>query len=132
MKIFFWFLMVFLFASFSFAEPIGISDTQVKEKSKPIIESVIDSYNKSNYAKMAVYFGEIMFENFSQRDFAKTREAVFPYYGALESVEYIGHLTQLGDTLTLYRGIFEKSDGLIRLILSQEEGRIVILGLWFE
>lgn len=132
MKIISLFCALMMFATFISAEPIAVSDQQAKDKSKVIIKAVTDAYNNNNYARVAVYFDEVMFEDFPQAKFSETRGEVFPLYGPLESVEYLGYLTQLGDTMVLYKGWFEKSQGLIKLVLSQAEDKVIITGLWFE
>ena len=87
--------------SWTGAEPVALTDNNVKEGAGPIIEAVQESYNTGNYGKMARYFSEEMFRYFSQVDFEAMRSNIMPLYGKLENMEYLAFITQLGDTHVL-------------------------------
>ncbi|MDD4202944.1 MAG: hypothetical protein PHQ52_05700 [Candidatus Omnitrophica bacterium] len=115
----------------SFAEPISKSPTEVQKISAPILDAIVESYNDSNYDRMGVFFSEKMFEEFPQIDFISARKSLIALYGTIQDLAYIGFLTQLNNSIVLYKATCEHSDMLIKVVLSQEGSNYKIVGLWF-
>jgi len=131
-RIFIFLCMLCILCEAAFCVPIGRNENEVKKNADPIIKQVIDAYNTNNYAKIAIIFGEIMFNEFPQKKFEKLREDIFPLYGKIKSARYMGFITQLDDSIIVYKSEAEKSELLIKLALSYENERVVIVGIWFE
>lgn len=117
---------------YAFAAPVSQSYSETKAIAAPFIDGIKEAYNSGNYDKMATFFDESMFENFPQSKFTETRKEIFDLYGKLDSVEYIGFINQLDATMVMYKGYFEKTEGLIKVVISTEDNKPVVIGLWFE
>jgi len=114
----------------SFAEPISKSPTEVQKLSAPILDAIVESYNDSNYDRMGIFFSEKLFEEFPQIDFISARKSLIALYGTIQDLAYIGFLTQLNNSVVLYRATCEHSDMLIKVVLSEQGGNYKIVGLW--
>lgn len=125
-------LLIVLLCNAAFAAPISHSEREIKKLADPYIKAVVDSYNNTNYAKMARFFNDIMFDDFSSEKFKNIRDEIFPSNGRIKSAKFMGFITQQEMTVILYKGEFEKGQGLIKLVLSTGDKGIEISGLWFE
>jgi hypothetical protein len=114
------------------AEPIGRNDRDVESAAKDYIKSVVDAYNSQQYAKMAMNFGENMFSDFPQATFDKLMSTVMTLSGKIKVVKYLGFITQLDYTVIIYKAETEKSEMFIKLSLSDDNGKVSIIGVWFQ
>jgi len=112
--------------------PVAPSEMEVKKIADPIIKNVLESFNSNNYTKMAVHFGEIMYRTFPQAKFDSMRKAVFELSGQIKSADFVASITQADNTVIVYKAHGEKTDLFIRLVLSTEKDKVMIVGLWFD
>ncbi|MDD5439592.1 MAG: hypothetical protein PHS37_05340 [Candidatus Omnitrophica bacterium] len=119
------------FGSAAHAAPIAVNQNEVERAVKPVIQAVVESFNTNNYSKMAVYFGEVMFKEFPQFKFDAQRKTLFPLFGTIQSTDFLSSITQENNTVAVYKGHAEKTEFFLRIVLSKENDRTVIVGLWF-
>lgn len=125
------FLLVMV-SSLSFAAPISYNAEEIKYVSESIARAIAASYNLKEYAKMAVYFSDDMFKSFPQSKFEEKRNILYPLYGEISNVSYMGYLTEQDSTVVLYKGIAQKSEILIKIVLSKINEKVFLVGVWFE
>jgi len=124
--------LFFMPVTAAFSEPISTSEREVKSMAAPIVKAAVESYNSKDYAKVAMYFSEAMFSYFPQAKFDRLITDITASFGRIDSYDFMGSLTQGNNTVALYKAKTENSELLIKLVLTEENGKTAVSGLWFE
>ncbi len=116
------------------AEVIGHTDAEVRSAAAPILENLMAGFNEGNYRTYSRDFDDNLKEGLSEKKFLDVRTKILNSLGKYQSGHYLGFLRKGQQTITLWRGTFDKSpdDVLIRLVLSKRQNRILVTGLWFQ
>lgn len=116
------------------AAPVGSSDQEVKAVSEPILDNLLAGFNQGNYAQYSKDFDATLREAIPEKKFQQVREDIIKKLGSYSSKKYLGFLNQQAYTIVLSKGAFAgtKDDVLIKLMLSQRQDKVVVVGLWFQ
>ncbi|MDD5528772.1 MAG: hypothetical protein PHX21_01935 [bacterium] len=99
-----------------------------------LLNNVIDGMKTNDYAKYSRDFDATMKDALSEKTFAITNKQITELFGEYKNSEYLGSLNQKKTTMFLWKGVFSKSqdDILIKLVVSEIDGKCLISGLWFQ
>jgi hypothetical protein len=116
------------------AEVIGDNNETVKKIADPILDNILDAMKTKDYAKYTKDFNGKMKEAIPEKDFTATNDKLLKDMGDNVSKEYLGFLTVQNLTVALYKGKFtvSKDDILIKLVLTKENDKVIVTGLWFQ
>jgi hypothetical protein len=126
-------LMFFLSAS-THAEVIGKTDEEVQLIAEPVLNTILAGMKTEDYAMYSKDFDGTMKEALTEEAFLAANKQILESMGEYKSRKYLGFLNQGEMTVVLWKGSFEKTenDFLIKLVVSKQEGKHVVTGLWFQ
>jgi len=116
------------------AEVVGNKDEGVHAVAEPMLESLMQGYNKNDYSLYSRYFSEDMKKAITEESFSKVRSQLQKQIGNLVSRKYLGFLNRQGMTTVLWKARFDKTkdDILIKLVVSKKGDKNYVEGLWFQ
>jgi len=132
-------LIVFLFvfnlgAVHSYGEPVGEADEEVQANVDPVLDNILSGLANEDYYKYAKDFDVSLKESISRERFTQIREGILKWVGNYLYREYLGFLNKQSVTIVFWKGVFEKTqeDILIKMAVTEQDGRLLVTGLWFE
>jgi hypothetical protein len=110
------------------------ADKEVQAIADPILDNILDGFNKKSYARYSKDFSVELISQLSEETFLQTVEQIKTHLGDYQSRQYLGFLSRDDMTLVLWKGRFEKMDAdvLIKLTLSQNGRKNEVEGLYFQ
>ena len=121
---------------FSTANANVVSGTKEKIQmvGDSLLNNVLDGMKTNDYAKYSRDFDATMKNALSEKAFIATNKQITELFGEYKNSAYLGFLNQKKMTMFLWKGIFGKSqdDVLIKLVVSETDGKYLIAGLWFQ
>jgi len=113
---------------FGFAEVIGNADEIIKDIANPILNNILDGIKTGNAEKYSKDFKA------SMRMFMQKYDQVQAQIGNWKAYKYLGFLNRETETVVLWKGRFSKTDNdvLIKMVISKENGKYLVVGLWFQ
>ena len=116
------------------AVPLGQNDQEVQAAAEPVLDGLLSGFNEGDYQKYSQDFDDTLKEAISQKEFIRVRDKIMKDLGKYRSRTYLGFLRKGQTTLVLWKSRFEKAedDVLIKLVVSQRQGRTLVVGLWFQ
>ncbi|MBU0478310.1 hypothetical protein KKC91_07055 [bacterium] len=113
---------------FGFAEVIGNADEIIENIANPILNNILDGIKTSNAEKYSKDFKA------SRRMFMQKYDQVQAQIGNWKSYKYLGFLNRETETVVLWKGQFNETnnDVLIKMAISKENGKYLVVGLWFQ
>ncbi|MFA5033342.1 MAG: hypothetical protein WC614_10010 [bacterium] len=99
-----------------------------------LLNNVLDGMKINDYAKYSRDFDVAMKDALPEKAFIATNKQIIELFGEYKNSEYLGFLNQKKTTMFLWKGFFSKSqdDILIKLVVSETDGKYLISGLWFQ
>ncbi len=127
-------LIGLLLASPASAAPVGASDQQVQAVAEPIVDNLLAGFSPGNYAQYSRDFDDTLREAIPEKKFQQVRAEILKKLGKYKDKKYLGSLNQQAHTIVLWKGAFEgtRDDILIKLVLSQRQDKVKVVGLWFQ
>ncbi|MFH1458837.1 MAG: hypothetical protein ABIG64_00485 [Candidatus Omnitrophota bacterium] len=118
----------------SFAATIGLNNTEVQIIADPILEGILTGLSSEDYYKYSRAFDETLKESITKDRFKQIKLEVSREIGSYLYREYLGFINKEEMTIVFWKAGFDKSpdDVLIRLVISNREGKNFVTGLWFE
>ena len=112
----------------------GKTDKGVRTIAEPILDSILEGFKTSDYAKYSKDFDDTLKEAISQKKVFEVSGQIKSSIGNYQSREYLGFLTKGQMTVVLWKGRFNKSedDVLIRLVISKRGNKYLVTGPWFQ
>ena len=116
------------------AAPVGKDDQQVKSLAEPILDNLLGGFNEGNYAQFSKNFDNTMRQTINEQKFKQVRGDLLKKWGKYKTKKYLGFLNQDSYTVVLWKGAFAdtKNDILIKLVLSKQQNKVLVAGLWFQ
>lgn len=116
------------------AAPVGTNDQQVTAVAEPIVDSLLAGFNEGNYGQFSKNFDSTMRKTIDEKKFEQVRGDLLKKWGKYKTKKYLGFLNQEGYTVVLWKGAFAdtKNDILIKLVLSKQQNKVLVAGLWFQ
>lgn len=113
---------------FGFAEVIGSTDERIEEIANPMLNNILDGIKTGNTKKYSKDFKA------SRRMFMQKHDLVQAQIGNWKAYQYLGFLNRETETVVLWKGRFAKTDNdvLIKMAISKENGKYLVVGLWFQ
>ena len=113
---------------FGFAEVIGNTDEIIENIANPILNNVLDGIKTGNAEKYSKDF------KVSMRMFMQKYDQVQAQIGNWKVYQYLGFLNRETETVVLWKGRFTRTDNdvLIKMAISKENGKYLVVGLWFQ
>ena len=113
---------------FGFAEVIGSTDERIEEIANPILNNILDGIKMGNAKKYSKDFKA------SRRMFMQKYDQVQARIGNWKAYQYLGFLNRETETVVLWKARFNKTDNdvLIKMAISKENGKYLVVGLWFQ
>ena len=112
----------------------GNSDDGLRAQVDPIVDNIIDGMRTEDYAKYSRDFSESLKKALTEGAFLRDNRDMRSQLGECKSGEYMGFMNQAGSTMVLYKARFSKTedDLLIRLSVSKEQDRYLVVGIWVQ
>ena len=113
---------------FGFAEVVGNTDKTIEDIANPILNNILDGIKTGNAEKYSKDFKA------SRRMFMQKYDQVQAQIGNWKGYQYLGFLNRETETIVLWKGHFTKTDNdvLIKMAISKENGKYLVVGLWFQ
>ncbi len=110
-----------------------LSDNNAENISRPIFENIHRAYAEENYPLLLKNFSSKMKEDLTENVFLEALEKYYRTYGQLTELQYLGHLEKDIGHQTLWKGRYSESSEEIlwHLYLSEDNGQLEVIGLWF-
>jgi len=110
-----------------------LSDNNAENISRPIFENIHRAYAEENYPLLLKNFSNKMKEDLTENVFIEALEKYYRTYGQLIELQYLGHLEKNIGHQTLWKGRYSESSEEIlwHLYLSEDNGELEVIGLWF-
>ncbi|MBU1086766.1 MAG: hypothetical protein KKD05_04530 [Candidatus Omnitrophica bacterium] len=126
--------LIMILSSTAHAAVIGTDNEQVKQCADPIIDNILQGMANDDYPMYIKDFDNDLRSLLSKKRFVEKRKEVYDWVGSYLYREYLGFINTQGSTIVFWKGTFDKTknDILIRLTLSQEEGRYLVKGLFYQ
>ena len=130
-------LLFFILCSVSlpvYGAVIGKTNEEVSAIANPILDNVIAGFADDNYAQYAKDFDATLKETITAERFQEIREDILKWIGSYLYREYLGFLNKEAITIVFWKGVFDKSedDILIKMVISERNGKYLITGLWYQ
>jgi hypothetical protein len=124
----------FLLSSVVYAEPVGDDIATVKKVAEPLLDNVLKAMEAGDFAAYTRNFDETMRKVSDEADFKRANAIIKMLMGSYQSRELLGFLTQKQLTIVLWKARYSdtKDDVLVRLVLSKNDDKIEISGLWMQ
>jgi len=118
----------------SYAAVIGENDEEVEGVADPLLDNVLSGFSDEDYSKYSKDFDETLKSTITPRHFKEIREQVLGSVGKYLYREYLGFLNREAITIVLWKGVFDKTQDevLIKMVVSEQNGRYLITGLWYQ
>uniref|UniRef100_A0A7V4LDH3 DUF3887 domain-containing protein n=1 Tax=Desulfobacca acetoxidans TaxID=60893 RepID=A0A7V4LDH3_9BACT len=116
------------------ADFVGTQRQAVQKVAEPILNNLLEGYNKGDYAQYARNFDDTLREAVTEKKFLQVRQELMKKLGEFKNKEYLGFLNQQRYTVVLWKSKFSatEDDILIRLVLSRRPDKVVVVGLYFQ
>lgn len=127
-------LLISLGAGLALAAPVGDQNDQVRALADPIVDNLLAGFNEGNYAQYSRDFDDTLREAIPEKKFQQVRADILKKLGKYNNKKYLGFLNQQAHTIVLWKGAFAGTpdDVLIKLVLSRRQGKVQVVGLWFQ
>ena len=130
-------LMVFLMSAVAapgYSAVIGTTNEEVKNIVEPILENVMSGFNKDDYFQYSKDFDATLRETITSDRFQEIREDITKWIGSYLYREYLGFINREAITIVFWKGIFDKTEEeiLIKMVVSERNGKYFITGLWYQ
>jgi len=112
----------------------GAADESIKSHATDIVKGIIEGLSEGDYTRYTSHFSDVMKKAQTREAFLELQKNLQKKLGAVRSVEYIGHYTQYGGTVTLFKARYSKEpeDVLISLVLDRDKSSPMVTGLWLD
>jgi hypothetical protein len=116
------------------ANVINGTKEKVQAVGDSLLNNLLDGMKTNDYAKYSRDFDATMKSVLPEKAFIATNKQIIELFGEYKNSEYLGFLNQKKMTMFLWKGFFSKSqdDILIKLVVSEIDGKYLISGLWFQ
>lgn len=127
-------VLVSLAAGTALAVPVGNQNDQVLAVADPMVDNLLTGFNQGNYAQYSRDFDDTLREAIPEKKFQQVRADILKKLGKFKEKKYLGFLNQQAHTIVLWKGAFSGTpdDVLIKLVLSRRQGKVQVVGLWFQ
>jgi hypothetical protein len=127
-------LLISLAAAPAPAVPVGNQNDQVRAVAEPIVDNLLAGFNEGNYAQYSRDFDDTLREAIPEKKFQQVRADILKKLGKYKDRKYLGFLNQQAHSVVLWKGAFAGTpdDVLIKLVLSRRQGKVQVVGLWFQ
>ncbi|MBU4304152.1 MAG: DUF3887 domain-containing protein [Candidatus Omnitrophica bacterium] len=116
------------------AAVIGQSNEQVRAITDPIMDNIFDGLNNEDYDKYSRDFDGTLKETLSPERFRAVRKEIKDWVGNYLYREYLGFINRQAITIIFWKAVFDKTQDeiLIKLVVSERDGKYLVTGLWFQ
>ena len=113
---------------------IGQNDEQVRAIAEPIMDTILEGLNRGDYLQYSRDFDMTLKEAITRDRFADIQKDINAQFGEYLFREYLGFLNREAFTIVLWKGVFGKTkdEVLIKLVISERNGRYQVTGLWYQ
>ena len=130
-------IMVFLISAMTlpgYSAVIGTTDEEVKNIAEPILDNVMSGFTKNDYFQYSKDFDATLRETITSERFQEIREDILKWIGSYLYREYLGFINREAITIIFWKGSFDKTEDeiLIKMVVSERNGRYLITGLWYQ
>ncbi|MFH1062159.1 MAG: hypothetical protein V1747_04645 [Candidatus Omnitrophota bacterium] len=135
LKILIWFIAISIVLSVNgYAGVIGQDNAEVQQHADPIIDNILQGMANDDYFQYTKDFDQHLKAIMSKDRFIKKRKEVYDWVGSYLYREYLGFINTQSSTVIFWKGAFDntKDDILIRLTLSEDQGRYFVKGLFYQ
>jgi hypothetical protein len=118
----------------AFATVIGNNNDEVKQIADPIMDSILQAMANDDYAQYTKDFDQQLKAVLSKNRFIAKRKEIYDWVGSYLYREYLGFTNTQGVTVIFWKATFDKTqdDILIRLTLTQDKGKYLVKGLFYQ
>lgn len=116
------------------AAVIGKTDEEVEIIADALLDNVMIGFGDEDYVKYSKDFDQTLKETITSEHFKEIRKDVIERIGNYLYREYLGFLNREAVTIVLWKGVFDKTQDevLIKMVVSERDGRYLITGLWYQ
>jgi hypothetical protein len=126
--------LILLLGGTALAVPVGNQNDQVRAVADPLVDNLLTGFNQGDYAQYSRDFDDTLREAIPEKKFQQVRADILKKLGKFKEKKYLGFLNQQAHTMVLWKGAFSgtSDDVLIKLVLSRRQGKVQVVGLWFQ
>jgi hypothetical protein len=112
----------------------GLLHERMQNAANDITENMLMGMKEDDYAKFSSQFDQTMKKNLSESQFNILNADIKNKLGNYIAKEFSSSEEKDNYTIVIYKGTFsqEKSDVIIRTVLSESNGKIVVSGFWLD
>ncbi|MBI4845090.1 MAG: hypothetical protein HY810_01215 [Candidatus Omnitrophica bacterium] len=113
---------------------IGQNDDEVRLVCDPLLDNIFTGLDEDNYFQYSRDFDMSLKQTLSTGRFEEVRTQIMNWAGNCLYREYLGFINRKAITIVFWKGVFDKTndDILIKMVVSEKDGRYLITGLWFQ
>lgn len=110
------------------------TDEEVMAIANPLLDNIIAGFAEDDYSKYSKDFDVTLKETITEKRFEEIREDIIKWIGNYLYREYLGFLNKEATTIVFWKGVFDKTqeDILIKIVISERNGKHLISGLWYQ
>jgi len=117
-----------------YAAPKIKTNSEIRDVAEPILDNILDGFKFDDYLRYSKDFDPALKVIGSRTKFFKVNRYIHNSLGNYMSREYMGNLRKEDMVIVLWKGVFDKTrnDVLIKLVISESNGRFKVTGLWLQ
>ncbi len=118
----------------AFADYVGYTNKGIEQIANPVLNRILTGIKENNYKIYSSDFSDTVKNAVTPKKFTADNEQIEKALGSYLSREYLGYLCVNNMNVVLWKAHFSKTsnDVLVKLVLSRIDGKVAVMGLFFE